>query len=75
MQLCAEKFTIYELRAVYEAVWGLTLDAANFHRKVTKTNGFVQATNEFTQGGSGRPAVVFKKGDAANLLPPLLRPS
>jgi 8-oxo-dGTP diphosphatase len=75
MQLCGEKFTIHELRAVYEAVWGLALDPANFHRKVTKTNGFVQATNEITKGGSGRPAVVFKKGDAANLHPPLLRPA
>jgi 8-oxo-dGTP diphosphatase len=75
MQLCAENFTIQELRTVYEAVWGMRLDPANFHRKVTKTEGFVQATNDLVQGGSGRPAALFRKGDAAILYPPLLRPT
>jgi 8-oxo-dGTP diphosphatase len=70
---CARQFTIQELRSVYEAVWGTALDPANFHRKVTKTPGFVVATNESVQGGSGRPAQLFERGEAAVLYPPLLR--
>ncbi len=70
---CPEKFTIQQLRAVYEAVWGIELDPANFHRKVTKTLGFVEPTKEAMQGGSGRPAAVFVKGQAVTLYPPLLR--
>jgi 8-oxo-dGTP diphosphatase len=72
-RFCPAKFTIQELRAVYEAVWGIDLDPANFHRKVTKTIGFVEPTQEAVQGGSGRPAAVFVKGQAAVLYPPLLR--
>jgi 8-oxo-dGTP diphosphatase len=70
---CPTKFTIHQLRAVYEAVWGIELDPANFHRKVTKTIGFVEPTKEAVQGGSGRPAAVFIKGEAVVLYPPLLR--
>lgn len=38
---CADEFTISELRGIYEAVWGVPLDPRNFHRKATKTVGFV----------------------------------
>jgi 8-oxo-dGTP diphosphatase len=71
---CNERFTINELRRVYEIVWGTTLDAANFHRKVTKTPGFVIATAETTRGdGSGRPAQLYSQGPAHMLHPALLR--
>src|SRR5262245_43152407 len=39
-----EPFSIPDLRRVYEAVWGVTLDPANFARKVLGTPGFVVAT-------------------------------
>jgi 8-oxo-dGTP diphosphatase len=72
-RFCGKQFTIQSLRKVYEAVWGHTLDPANFHRKVTKTDGFVVATESAAQGGSGRPAQLFTKGDAEFLYPPLMR--
>jgi 8-oxo-dGTP diphosphatase len=68
-----KEFTINELRKVYEAAWGIALDPGNFHRKVTKTSGFVSATEEMTSGESGRPAQLFTKGRAQFLHPPLLR--
>ncbi len=74
---CAKCFTINELRRVYEVVWGTMLDPANFHRKVTKTPGFIVATKETTHdnGGknSGRPAQIYVQGSARLLHPALLR--
>src|SRR6266566_5172090 len=46
------KFTVAELRAVYEAVWGVRLDGANFRRSVVTESGWVIPT-----GGLARPAV------------------
>jgi len=71
---CAAEFTIAELRAVYEAVWGTPLDPRNFHRKVTTTDGFVTPTGERRAQPIGRPAELFRRGGAAVLYPPLLRP-
>jgi 8-oxo-dGTP diphosphatase len=68
-----DEFTINELRTVYESVWGIPLDPGNFHRKVTKTAGFLRATQSKTHGQSGRPAQLFTKGDAHVLQPALLR--
>ncbi|WP_110207894.1 NUDIX hydrolase [Nocardioides daejeonensis] len=70
---CAATFTIAELRRVYEVVWDTTLDARNFHRKVTKTEGFVVETPETTTRDGGRPARLYRAGSAPRLHPPLLR--
>lgn len=70
---CPPEFTIAELRGVYEAVWATRLDPRNFHRKVTGTDGFVEATGRATAGDRGRPAQLFTRGTAAVLHPPLLR--
>lgn len=43
-----EEFTVAELRAVYETVWGERLHAANFHRKVLSAPGFVESTGATT---------------------------
>ena len=43
-------FTMAELRAVYEAIWGVQLDAANFRRSVVGEDGWVIPT------GRTRPA-------------------
>jgi 8-oxo-dGTP diphosphatase len=71
---CPAEFTIAELRGVYEAVWGTELDPRNFHRKVTTTDGFVRSTGRRRAQAVGRPAELFRQGDADVLYPPLLRP-
>jgi 8-oxo-dGTP diphosphatase len=71
---CPEEFTIAQLREVYEVVWGRRLDPRNFHRKVTGTSGFVDATGRSTTGERGRPAQLYRRGDATLLYPPMLRP-
>lgn len=72
-----ETFTITELRAVYEAVWGATLHAGNFHRKVLSVPGFVESTGATGSrpGSRGGPrARLYRAGDARLLHPALLRP-
>ncbi len=71
--LCGEAFTVADLHAVYEAVWGVQLDRANFHRKVTGVEGFLTPTGEVREGGRGRPARVFRGDPAVALSPPILR--
>jgi ADP-ribose pyrophosphatase len=75
---CGPEFTIPELRAVYEAVWGEELHAGNFHRKVLSVPGFVESTGETTERGGrrgGPRARLYRAGDARLLHPALLRPS
>ncbi|WP_371495488.1 NUDIX hydrolase [Kitasatospora sp. NBC_00374] len=70
-------FTIPELRAVYEAVWGEKLHAGNFHRKVLSVPGFVEQTGTTSDRGGtrgGPRARHYRAGDARLLHPPLLRP-
>ena len=71
---CSDEFTIAELRQVYEAVWNAGIDPRNFHRKVSKTPGFVVETGGTTTRQGGRPAKLYRKGPAELLHPPMLRP-
>lgn len=71
---CPDEFTVGELRATYEAVWGTPLDPRNFHRKVTGTPGFVEATGRTTTRQGGRPAQLFRADPSAPLHPPMMRP-
>jgi 8-oxo-dGTP diphosphatase len=71
---CEESFSIGDLRAVYEAVWGLPLDPRNFARKVTSVTGFLVPTGQRRQPHSGRPAALYRAGPAITLYPPMLRP-
>ncbi len=70
---CPPEFTVAELRRVYEIVWGTVLDPRNFHRKVTKTVGFIEPTGTTTTRDGGRPAQLFRRGTVDLLYPPLLR--
>lgn len=73
---CGEEFTIADLRRVYEAVWGVPLDPRNFHRKTSGTPGFLVPTGRETAPGpgGGRPAALYRRGDATLLHPAMLRP-
>jgi 8-oxo-dGTP diphosphatase len=70
---CPPSFTVAELRRVYEIVWGTALDPRNFHRKATKTPGFLRPSENTTRGERGRPARLYQRGNAAFLYPPMLR--
>jgi 8-oxo-dGTP diphosphatase len=72
---CPPRFTIAELRRVYEVVWGVTLDPGNFHRKVTGVPGFVEPTGEKASRGTGRPAELYRRGRNQVLHPALTRSS
>lgn len=70
---CGPEFTVTELRHVYEVVWGVDLDPRNFHRKVTGTPGFLAPTGRKSNTEGGRPAQLFRRGEATLLHPPMLR--
>ena len=70
---CAEEFTVAELRHVYEVVWGTRLDPRNFHRKVTSSPGFLVPSGRRTRRNGGRPAQLYRRGDATLLNPPITR--
>ena len=59
-----ETFTLAELRTVYEAVWGVQLDAANFRRSIVQEDGWVIPTGRRAQPGpaGGRPAELYRAG-------------
>jgi 8-oxo-dGTP diphosphatase len=59
-------FTLAELRAVYEAVWGVHLDAANFRRSMVADEGWVIPTGRRARPGpaGGRPAELYRAGRA-----------
>ncbi|HEY8480711.1 MAG TPA: NUDIX domain-containing protein [Spirillospora sp.] len=71
---CPPEFTVAELRRVYEIVWGTSLDPRNFHRKVTGADRFLIPTDRTTTRDGGRPARLYRRGDAEQLRPPMLRP-
>ncbi|MBP2411877.1 8-oxo-dGTP diphosphatase [Arthrobacter stackebrandtii] len=81
---CGEEFTVAQLRAVYEAVWGTRLDPRNFHRKATGTPGFLEDTGAMSAGEAGRPAALFRLAPESRFVagepvravlnPPLMRP-
>ena len=59
-------FTMAELCAVDEAIWGVRLDAANFRRGVVGADGWVIPTGRPARRGpgGGRPAALYRAGRA-----------
>ena len=75
-RFCARTFTLAQLRHVYESVWGVLLDAANFRKRVLRTEGFVEPVGEkrLPEQGIGRLAETYRRGGARELIPPLRQP-
>ncbi|MEV8517778.1 NUDIX hydrolase [Dactylosporangium sp. NPDC051484] len=71
---CGPTFTIAELQLVYEAVWGVQLDARNFYRKVQGASGFIVPAGPMRKPVNGRPARLFRAGPGRRLHPPITRP-
>lgn len=73
LSFCRPKFTISELRGVYEAFLQYPVDPANFRRKVDAVPGFVEPLDEFADFGSspGRPAQMYRAGRATELKTPI----
>lgn len=69
-------FTLAELRAVYEAAWGVELDGANFRRSVLTERGWVIPTGRRARPGTtgGKPAELFRAGRAWQHGAPIRRP-
>ena len=72
---CNDQFTMGELRAVYETVWGTKLDPGNFQRKVQQAEHFVIPLDKKAKPGTtgGRPATLFRAGPAKIIQPPISR--
>lgn len=70
------EFTLSELQDVYETVWGEQLDRANFRRALRRSDRrWVEPTGRRRSSGSsgGRPAEVYRLGDAWDDEPPPVR--
>lgn len=70
---CRPDFTMGDLRTVYEVVWGTPLDPRNFSRKVLNCDGFIEPTGAKRMPDTGRPAALYRRGQAQQLQPPILR--
>ncbi len=72
-EFVTEPFTLPELRRVYAAVWGAPPDLGNFRRKVLGTDGFVVPTDSRGEATGGRPALLYRRGPAVTVSPPMAR--
>lgn len=69
-------FTLSELREVYEQVWNVEIDGANFRRSIAKEEGWLVPTGRLAQSGpdGGKPAELFRAGAAWKSGAPIRRP-
>lgn len=75
-QFVTEPFSLADLRRVYAAVWGQAPDLGNFRRKVLSTDGYVipvERAHNAPTGSGGRPALLYRRGPAQTVTPPMTR--
>lgn len=61
-------FTIDQLRAVYETVWGYELSPSDFRRRISQAMGALSPSDKLTDG-----KVLWARGSATTFFPPLDR--
>lgn len=73
LKFCRPKFTMTELRGVYEAFLQAPVDPANFRRKIDAVKGLVVPLDEWSDFGSspGRPAQLHRAGNLGRLPVPI----
>jgi 8-oxo-dGTP diphosphatase len=59
------RFTISELRNVYEQLWDVELDPGNFHNRIIEWD-LLEPTGEFRRGGRGRPAELYRAAETVD---------
>jgi 8-oxo-dGTP diphosphatase len=75
-QFCPKKFTLGQLRSIYESVWSTKLDPANFRRKVLKSTNFVEYVSRMPPTHKhGRPAHLYQGGSLTHFYPGLPMPN
>ncbi len=68
LNLLSDKFTMTQLQALYEAIYGESLDKRNFRKKMMSFD-FLQKLNEVDKSGSKKGAYYYKfKEDKIHLL-------
>ena len=78
-KFCPPKFTISELRRVYETIWGTRLDPGNFQRKIRQNLAFkhIPMARSPRRLRGGRPASLWSASDevrmASAMSPPIAR--
>ncbi len=78
-KFCPPKFTISELRRVYETIWGTRLDPGNFQRKIRQNPAFkhIPMARSPRRLRGGRPASLWSASDevrmASAMSPPIAR--
>jgi len=76
LQFVTEPFSLADLRRVYGAVWGYLPDLPNFRRKMLGTEDLLRAVRTSDRPATdagGRPPLLFERGPAQWLTPPLMR--
>lgn len=61
-------FTVNQLRAVYETVWGYELSPSDFRRRISQAMGALAPSDQLTDG-----KVLWVRGSATTFFPPLDR--
>jgi 8-oxo-dGTP diphosphatase len=75
MAFCDPRFTIPELREVFEAVWEAKLDASNFQRKITsKKLRLVRKVKKASGTGPNVVAALYERGSGDVIYPPIRKP-